>query len=233
MKIYSPEEIPQQSDSWFKLKDLKLTSSDASAIANNVRDSRTTLVFKLVSRHFSSAIRENYTNGHLDRGNELEPVARDVYELMTGQKIEPVGFIERDEYSGASTDGLIGDKGVAEIKCPDDKEYFRVLMEMKVPGDYEWQCQYELFIAEREYADLIYYNPNFEKNMIIFRLLADPTKQEAIRRGIEAGTQLIKEYLALYEERLKETSPKVIGQEPKEELVLVFEGSKKVGAIKV
>ena len=230
MRIYSTDEIEQQSPEWFALKDLKLTSSEATAIGNNGKG-LDSLCRKLVREHYSSAERNQWTNRDLDRGNELEPVARELYELETGRKIEKVGFIELDNRTGCSTDGLIGEDGVAEIKAPDDATYFKVLMDMEVDSDYSWQVQMELVVTGRNYVDLIEYNPNFEKSMVIFRIYPDLVKQEALRKGIEMGKVLIEKYLALYQDRLKESGPKIIGKELKEEIVIVYEGSKKPRAI--
>jgi hypothetical protein len=43
-----------------------------------------------MAEHYSSAEKEKYTNTHIERGNELEHIARDMYELETGSKVEEV-----------------------------------------------------------------------------------------------------------------------------------------------
>lgn len=60
-----------------------------------------------MAESYSSAERENYSNEHTDRGNELEPQARSLYELENMVKVETVSFIEYNEYIGCSPDGLI------------------------------------------------------------------------------------------------------------------------------
>ncbi len=218
MKIH---DLEQQSEEWFKIKELKLSSSEATAIGNNNKG-LDSLARQLVREHLAG--RKNFTNNHLDRGNEYEPIARELYELETGRKIVKVGFIELDERVGCSTDGLIDEDGIAEIKSPDDPAYFDLLIDMKVDSGYMWQAQMEILVTKRKWVDLIYYNPNFSKNMVIFRIYPDPVMQEKLLIGIESGKKLIDKYLLLYEERSRETDSRVIGQESGEKKVKVFEG---------
>lgn len=228
MKIHNVE---QQTSEWYALKDLKLTSSKATAIGNDGKG-LDTLARELVRKHYSSSTDEGFETRDTKRGNELEPIGREMYELETGKKVQLVGFIELDEFTGASTDGLIGEDGVYEGKAPDDNTYFQILMDMQVPSDYLWQAQMELLVTNRAYCDLTFYNPNFAKSLIIFTIYPDPIKQEALRKGIETGKRLIKEYMAKYEERRLETAPRVIGGPVDEKTVLVYEGGKQVGSFK-
>lgn len=232
MKIH---QVEQQSPEWFALRDLKLTSSKATAIGNwdKGKGGLDTLARGLVRKHFSSNKEEGFETKDTKRGNECEPIARELYELESGNKVTMVGFIEADEYSGCSTDGLIGEDGVLEIKSPDDPAYFDVLLEMEVPSDYMWQAQMELLITGRKWCDLVFYSGNYDKGLITFRILPDLQKQEALKKGIETGKRLIKEYIAKYEERRKETAPRIIGGEPEEELVLVYENNKRTGTISI
>lgn len=232
MRIYSQEEIPQGSEEWYAVRLGKFTSSDATAIGNNGAGLKT-LALKKTSERLSSGPRKTFSTLHTERGKELEPIARELYELETGVKVEQVGFIERDEYSGSSPDGLIGEDGLNEIKSVDDDKYLKILAEQKPDSDHVWQANHQMLITERKWDDLVYYNPNFKKSLFVFRIYPDPEKQEKLRKGIEEGTRLIKEYLALYEERLDNVDPVVIGGPQEEKTVLVYEGSKKVGAITV
>ena len=69
-----------------------------------------TLCWTKISERLSSAERESYTNKDIERGNELEPQARSLYELETGNKVCEAGFIINKSVSmkgGVSVDGLI------------------------------------------------------------------------------------------------------------------------------
>ena len=61
----------------------------------------------MMAESFSSAPKEVYSNEHTARGNELEPLARGVYELENMVTVDQVSFIEYNEFIGCSPDGLV------------------------------------------------------------------------------------------------------------------------------
>lgn len=190
MKIH--KDLIQGTPEWISIRKGKATASHAQAIGNNGKGLET-YINEVVSEYFSSAEKEQYSNIHTERGNELEPVARSMYELMNNVEVEQIGFCEYNEFVGGSPDGLIGEEGMIEIKCPDDKTYFNVLMEEKIDSAYDWQCQMNMLILERKWCDLVYYNPNFEKSMKIFRLVPDEKMQEDLKEGFKKVEERIKE----------------------------------------
>jgi len=194
MKIINCE---QQSEEWFNCRKLKMTSSKAQAIGNNGTGLQS-YIYELVAEYYSSSEKEHFSNEHTERGNELEPTARDMYELETGNKVEQVGFIEMNKYSGGSPDGLVGDDGLIEIKCVEDKKYFKLLVDKEEITDYDWQIQMNLLVSGRKWCDLIIYNPNFERNMIIQRKEIDELKQEKLKVGLTQGEQMIKDLINKY-----------------------------------
>ncbi len=200
MKIYPISEVMQASPEWFKIRELKLTASNAQSIANNGKGLET-LVTELMAEHYSTASKEQFTNSHLDRGNELEPIAREMYELEKGVKVKQVGFIEIDEFTGCSPDGLIDKDGLTEIKCLNDVAHYRLMRdgEKEIDTKYIWQAQMQLLLTKRKWNDLVFYNPNFSKSMLVFRIMPDKEKQEALKLGIKKGIELIKNQLKLNE----------------------------------
>jgi len=190
MQIY--KKIEQGTPEWHKLREGKMTASNATAIGNNGQGLKT-YTKEIVRKMLSSKKEDSYSNKDFDRGHELEPVAREIYELEKGVIVEQVGFIEYDEFTGCSPDGLVGKVGGTEIKSPDDKVYFDYLLEKEdaISSDYIWQCQMNMYITKRKWWDLIIYNPNFEKSMFIFRILPDKEKFEKLKIGLEEGKKQI------------------------------------------
>lgn len=196
-------DLIQQSPEWFDLHDSHLTGSKATAIGNAGKGLETAckdLVIKSLSTK-----RSDYTNKDFQRGNELEPIARHIYELKTGNKVEQVGFIEYDEFIGCSPDGLIGEDGGLEIKSPDDKEYFEYLLYGReaIKSEYHWQIQMNLLLSGRKYWMLAVYNPNFSNSMQIYRIEPDKEKHEALLNGFEVGKKLILEIKEKLKNELK------------------------------
>ena len=197
MKIY--KDINQGSPEWFEIRVGKVTASHAQAIGNNGKGLDTYLL-EVVSEMFSSAQKEQYSNEHTERGNELEPLARSMYELQENVEVEEIGFAEYNDFVGCSPDGLVGDDGMIEIKCPDDKTYFNLLMNEKIDNAYIWQCQMNMLILERKWCDLVFYNPNFEKSMKIFRLKPDKEMFSRLKEGFAKAEKEIIRMISKYKE---------------------------------
>ena len=197
MKIY--KDINQGSPEWFEIRVGKVTASHAQAIGNNGKGLDTYLL-EVVSEMFSSAQKDQYSNEHTERGNELEPLARSMYELQENVEVEEIGFAEYNDFVGCSPDGLVGDDGMIEIKCPDDKTYFNLLMNEKIDNAYIWQCQMNMLILERKWCDLVFYNPNFEKSMKIFRLKPDKEMFSRLKEGFAKAEKEIIRMISKYKE---------------------------------
>lgn len=190
MKLYILE---QGTPEWFEIRKGKMTASHATAIGNNGKGLET--YCKEIIRKELSSNEENYSNKDTERGNELEPIARQLYEMETGNSVQTVGFIEHDKDIGCSPDGLIGKDGGLEIKCPDDKSFFEYILDKEnaISSDYIWQIQMNLLITNRQWWDLVIYNPNFKNSMFIFKITPDKEKFKALEKGFKVGKKLLKE----------------------------------------
>lgn len=188
--IISNEE--QGSPEWFAKRAGKMTASHAQAIGN-VGKGLETYIHEMMSEFYSSADKEQFESKDTQRGNELEPIARQVYEFEHEVKVVTVGFMELNEYVGASPDGLVGEDGGTEIKCPADKEFLQYLLygQDAIDSKYIWQIQMNLLISGRSWWDLIVYNPNFEKSMVEFRIYPDTQKFAELEKGFKKGIELI------------------------------------------
>lgn len=184
--------MEQRSEEWFAIRKGKMTASEATCIAANGKGLET-YALKVVAEKYSKNT-ETFSNRHTERGCEYEDQAAMTYEIER-ERTEIVGFIEMDEYTGCSPDRLVGDEGGLEIKCPDDIGYLKILLEGEkaIDSKYSWQVQMSLLISERKWWDLMFYNPNFDKNNIVFRIYPDMVKQEKLIMGIAKGKKLIEE----------------------------------------
>ena len=195
MKIYNFE---QRTEEWYACIRGKMTASNASIILANGKGLET-YIYSLMADYYSIAEKVNYTNPDIERGILLEPEARIEFEFYTGLNVEEVGFVELDEYCGVSPDGLIGDDGLIEIKCPKDDIYFRLLLNDNIKPEYIAQMQMQMFVTERQYCYFVSYNPNFEKTLYIKKINRDEEMIVKIQAGLDYGTKLIKEIKSNYE----------------------------------
>ena len=199
---YTIKNNPQGTQEWLDDRKLHLTASQATAIATNGAGLKT-LCFDLVWQNYCIQY-EGYTSADMERGNELEGVARTQYMFTTGSVVEEVGFAELDEYVGVSSDGLVGKDGLVEIKCLKEKAYFSFLLYKKIKTAHIWQMQMQMYVLERDWCDYVVYSDNFEEDLIIVRVYRDERAIDAIKSGIISGKKLIKGYMKDYELALKE-----------------------------
>jgi hypothetical protein len=99
---------------------------------------------------------------HIERGKELEPEAVRRYEFDNDAKTLKVGFITTDDgKAGCSPDRLVDDNGMVEIKCPAPQTFVGCIVN-GIDDEYICQKQGQLYIAEREWADVFFYHPQFQ-----------------------------------------------------------------------
>lgn len=113
-------------------------------------------------------------------GIEQEPNAKAAYTLETGSEIQEVGFIlpnATDAYGG-SPDGLVGEDGLIEIKCPAPETLITIHAEGAMPATYKPQVQGLLLISGRAWCDFYVFHP--ELKPFIQRIEADEKYQTKI-----------------------------------------------------
>lgn len=203
--------VKQGSEEWFKLReDYPLTASEAQAIGNNGKGLET-LCYEILSKKYSNGDKEKLTNKDLERGIELEPLARQIYELRNDCRVIEVGFVTDDEIStkgGASPDGDVLDTdGLVEFKAFADQKHFEAICEQKETGTfkiepkYEWQMQQQMLFTGKKWVDFVAYNPNYKESLLTRRVNIDIEKQEAIRKGLKIGEELLLKIEQVYESK--------------------------------
>ena len=180
----------QGTPEWFECRKGKMTASNAQAIGNAWKWLET-YIKELMAKYYSSGQEESYSNAHIARGNELEPIARSMYELHNWVIVEQVGFCEFDEYIWCSPDGLVWDDWGIEIKCQDDKKHFWMLLWEWIDSAYIRQIQMNLYVTGRKWRDFISYNPNYKQSLIIVRIEPDKKKFAELEVGFTKWKQLI------------------------------------------
>jgi len=184
----------QGTEEWHKIRLGKFGGTDAQAVATAGKGLETLCYQKVGEILTQRPAKEPYTNSDLDRGNELEPIARQAYGLQTGLKVTTVGYILKNEFVGVSPDGLVEDEGMLEIKSPSDAVFVRYLFTREIDPKYFWQMQHQLLVAERKWVDFAVFNDNLNK-LDITRVFRDEAKIEKIRIGLEIGEVKVREIL--------------------------------------
>lgn len=142
---------------------------------------RTKYMYQLAGERVCGIPEETYQSAAMARGTATEEEARRFYEFTTGESVRKVGFCVSDcgRY-GASPDGLVGEDGVLEIKCPSLAVHVGYLLDGKVPTDYFQQTQGQLYVTGRKWSDFISYYPGLRP------LLIRVTPDGAFHRALES-----------------------------------------------
>lgn len=157
----------QRSPEWYQLRAGKLTGSRAADMLAEIKKgeaaARRDLRVQLACERLTGASQDNgYVSTEMLRGMEMEPHAIAAYEADTGAIVRSVGFLEHPELpAGCSPDGLIGDDGLLELKCPKSATHFSYLRSRKVPTEYLRQITHHLWISGRQWADFVSYDDRF------------------------------------------------------------------------
>lgn len=186
-------DIIQQTPEWFEAKKLKMGASHAGVIMANGKG-LDTYVKELLADYYSEGEKEIYTNADIQRGIELEPLARELYSIKTGHDVVEVGGYEYDKYTFVSPDGLVGGDGGVEIKCHSDKVFVELLLHEVIDPKYIAQIQMNLFCTGRKWWDYIGYNQNIKPYIYIKRVEPDSVAFEKIEKGLTTGKELILQY---------------------------------------
>lgn len=143
------------------------------------------LIATLVAERISGWTEPSYMNDDMMRGVLHEPIARDKYAETNGVHVEEVGLMIRDDWGfrlGASPDGLVGDEGGIEVKCPRAKTHIRTIVADEVPAQYIGQIQACMLVSGRSWWDFVSFCAGLP--MYTKRVEADPVWHAAIVEAV-------------------------------------------------
>lgn len=167
MRIYSHKEFPQSSVQWLNLRVGKVTASEADALLTTSFEPRKgdgvkTYICSKAAEKWRGQAFVLYTGAFCEEGHIRETEARARYEFANDCDTERVGFVDADDgRSGCSPDGLIGEDGGIEIKCPQSTNHVRYLLDGILPKDYIVQVHFSLYATGRKYWIFHSYRRNF------------------------------------------------------------------------
>lgn len=170
--MFNYHDIEQNSDEWLQLRAGKLTSSKLGVIMANYgkafgEPAKKYAVNIAIEQITGSPIASDYTNEHMQRGHEQEPLARMLYEEETFCEVSNGGFFE-DVFVGCSPDGLVYDEGLIEIKSVIAPVHFANVKRQSVDPAYKWQCIGNLMFTGREWIDFISYCADFPEDRRLY-----------------------------------------------------------------
>ncbi|MBQ0955942.1 lambda exonuclease family protein [Serratia symbiotica] len=202
--------MEHKSPEWFAARCGKVTASRLADVMARTKSgysaSRQNYMAELICQRLTGTREEGYSNSAMRRGNELEPVAREMYVLnQFDAEVSEVGFIPHPviEGFGASPDGLVNDDGLIEIKCPNTWTHLETIKSGKPKRQYLLQMHAQMMCTDRKWCDFISYDDRLPPDLAYFqkRIIRDDelvieieSEIKAFLGELEKELEIIKHY---------------------------------------
>ena len=158
----------QGSPEWLALRLGKVTASRIKEVLANGRGNAPSkmaesYMIELVAEILTGESKPFFENDAMRWGTETEDEARAVYSIKNSRfDVEEVAFIEHSEFIGMSPDGLVGDDGLLEIKCPNTTTQLKRALSDDYSKDYKAQIQMQLWVSGRDWCDFVSFDPRLD-----------------------------------------------------------------------
>jgi len=177
-------EIIQGSPEWHALRIGKVTASRVSDVVAKTKTgwgaSRANYMAELIAERLTGEPAEKFTNAAMAWGTEKEPDARAAYEFFRDAQVSEIAFVDHPVIgmTGASPDGLVGDHGLVEIKCPNTATHLDTLLTQAIPSKYVTQMLWQMACTGRQWCDFVSYDPRLPETMSLFVKRVDRDDRE-------------------------------------------------------
>lgn len=184
--------MEQRSEEWFSARLGKVTASRVSDMMARTKSgpaaSRANYAWELALERITGNREGGFTSAAMQWGTDVEPQARAMYEIESGEHVEETGFVLHQviEGLGASPDGLVGADGLVEIKCPNSRTHGETVLSGKIPDKYIKQMQTQMACTGRAWCDFVSFDPRFPASSQIWIRRID--RDETLIAEIEAET---------------------------------------------
>lgn len=198
----------QGTEDWFIARaGIPTASKFSTVMAKGEGKTRAKYMRQLAGEIITGKPMESFSNGHMERGHVMEPEARDLYSFATDTAPEQVGFI-RNGRKGCSPDSLVGSNGMLEIKSKLPDLLIECIERDDFPPEHRAQCQGALWVAEREWIDIVVYWP--EMPVFIKRAYRDEKYISDLSKAVDAFndelSQLVERVRAYHPSSQKEAA---------------------------
>lgn len=163
--------MEQRTEEWYQARLGKVTASKvASVLAKRDSATRADYLTDLVLERLTGKQQEFYQNEAMQWGTDTEPQARMAYEAETSNLVDELGFIDHPTIAnfGCSPDGVVGEDGLIEIKCPNSKTHLSTLLSGKAPSKYIPQMQTQMAVMNRQWCDFVSFDPRLPEDLQLF-----------------------------------------------------------------
>lgn len=161
--------------------------------------SRANYAAQLIAERLTGVPADSFTNAAMQHGTDTEPAARASYAFVTDILVSEVGFVPHPmiEMSGCSPDGLAGDDGLIEIKCPTTATHLETLLGAEINGKYVKQMQWQMACTGRQWCDYCSFDPRLPVELQI-KIIRVP-RDDGVIVALESD---VKEFLVEVEDKV-------------------------------
>lgn len=166
--------IEQGTQEWLQERAGKVTASRiADLMARTAKGwgaSRANYAAQIVAERLTGTVAQSFTNAAMIHGTETEPEARRAYEFFVDRDVQQVGFIPHPSIAmaGASPDGLVGEDGLLELKCPNTATHIETLLNGTIPDKYLKQMMFQMACTGRAWCDFASFDNRLPERMRLF-----------------------------------------------------------------
>ena len=191
--------IEQGSKDWLNLRLGRITGTRLKEV---FKSDNLSLIDELIAEVEAGDLGDNYTSSSMQRGKEIEPLAKSIYSQVKGIELVDVGFCVNEEYKdniGLSPDGFTVDiLGAVEVKCPNTKTHVKYIRMDKIPADYMHQIYMYFIVNEKlEWLDFISFDDRFKiRPMFVKSVIREEIKDELIiiKDGLDKFIKKLNKY---------------------------------------
>lgn len=164
--------MEQRSPEWFAARLGKVTASKVKDVMAKGRGgapsaTRQNYMMQLLCERLTDRREEGYVNAAMQRGTDLEPIARSAYEFNAGVMTVETGLIDHPAIAGfaASPDGVVGNDGLLEIKVPNTAQHIAVIQSGQHDPQYEWQMLAQMACTGRAWVDFVSFDDRLPEEL--------------------------------------------------------------------
>lgn len=186
--------LQQGTDAWLSARMGKVTASRVADVIAKTKSgystSRKNYAIELALERITKRRQEGFSSAAMAWGTEQEPNARAAYEMHCGLLVEEVGLIDHPTIpmAAASPDGLVGTRGLLEIKCPNPATHLETILSGKPDPRYISQMFWQMACTGRDWVDFVSYDPRFPeaKQLFVCRVERDQNLIAELEAEVQA-----------------------------------------------
>ncbi len=193
------DHVEQGTDEWHEMRRGVITASRFKDVMSKGRGTapsktRHSYMLELAAEVLTGNVEHFEPNKYMQWGTEKEPEAKSMYEFLTDNEVSEVAFIKHETLNcGVSPDGLVGENGGIEIKCPKTTTQIETFLSGKMPTQHKAQVQGCMWVTERDHWDFISFDPRIEGEASFFNVRVE--RDEKYIKELAEGIALFDDQL--------------------------------------